>query len=219
MNYETASYLCHHGVKGMKWGVRKDRDIVIRKGTKIQRISSNDEQKIDPKRKTAYVSYLRKDRKKYGKQFAWEMKNLGGEQEVYKITYKNKNKLIAPSKQKSIDAFSELMKDKKTASKIHSEMAITLKRDFQQGKSVFSKMSNKQIIDNLKGYTDQQKYQMFSFSLMGSKYNRDKYYSLLGKMGYNAVVDDVDSGGYSKRAIIVFDRYKDLDYKKVKRLY
>ena len=23
MNYETASYLCHHGVKGMKWGVRK----------------------------------------------------------------------------------------------------------------------------------------------------------------------------------------------------
>ena len=28
MNYETASYLCHHGVKGMKWGVRKKSDKV-----------------------------------------------------------------------------------------------------------------------------------------------------------------------------------------------
>ena len=40
MNYETASYLCHHGVKGMKWGVRKDKNRVSTSRTdrKIARI-------------------------------------------------------------------------------------------------------------------------------------------------------------------------------------
>ena len=40
MDYETASYLCHHGVKGMKWGVRKDKNRVSTSRTdrKIARI-------------------------------------------------------------------------------------------------------------------------------------------------------------------------------------
>lgn len=64
-------YLAHYGVKGMKWGVRRHRDdVVVRKGRKIQRISTSTESDKRSDRKTAYTSYLRSDRKKYANEFA-----------------------------------------------------------------------------------------------------------------------------------------------------
>ena len=56
MNYETASYLCHHGVKGMKWGVRKKSDrIKIDRQTRKQmrkdmsRYSEQEQKRADKK--------------------------------------------------------------------------------------------------------------------------------------------------------------------------
>lgn len=229
--------LYHHGIKGMKWGVRRyqnedgsltnagkkrynDGDIVIKKGKKFQRISDNPENETDKNRKHAYVSYKRSDNKKYSKDFVKGMIRSEGPKDVYKITYRAKNDIVSPSKAKRMQAFDSMMGDKKTSDKVYSEIAKTLKNDFQGGTSVYSKMSDKKIVDELKQYktSDPSLYKAFSFSILSSKYNRDRYFDLLGKQGYNAIVDDMDSGGYSKRAIIVFDRYKDMSYSDCKRI-
>ena len=73
--YYYDPYLAHYGVKGMKWGVRRHRDdVVVRKGHKIQRISTSTESDKRSDRKTAYTSYLRSDRKKYADHFAKALK-------------------------------------------------------------------------------------------------------------------------------------------------
>ena len=68
MNYETASYLCHHGVKGMKWGVRKKSDRVKtsrsdRKRNKIQ--SQYDKELSRFKRKAEVYKDAPEANKKY----------------------------------------------------------------------------------------------------------------------------------------------------------
>lgn len=65
-NYE----LYHYGVKGMQWGVRRDRKtgkVTIKKGTKINRLSVYDERAA---KGHAYVTYLNSDTKHY-KGFFW----------------------------------------------------------------------------------------------------------------------------------------------------
>lgn len=59
MEYED--YLCHHGVKGMKWGVRKDRkktSVIPRKKKTIKKNQNGIKKAISSKKKTTSIKKL-----------------------------------------------------------------------------------------------------------------------------------------------------------------
>ena len=218
-------YLAHYGVKGMKWGVRRHHDdIVVRKGRKIQRISTSKEDTKNPSRAYAYASYLRKDRKKYEKDFS----KLLGEGRIvndpssskknsstYKITYRNKNALVSPSFKRRIEYRNKVLEGKQ-GNAIKKEMIKTAKDRFR---IIFNRdPSDKEIQAVINQSNERIKQQLFGLTISRSKTARDAYFQELGKEGYNAVVDDADSYGYAKSALIILDRYKDLEYKDVKEL-
>lgn len=59
--------LCHHGVKGQKWGVRKldkrNGDLYLRKGTVVKRVATDNQDRTHNNRK--YVSINQKDHSKW----------------------------------------------------------------------------------------------------------------------------------------------------------
>lgn len=209
--------LYHYGVKGMKWGVRRDRDIRVKAGAKITRVSTSDERKKDISRKHAYVATNRKDRKTYGTKFAKQLARdealyKNNPTDIYRIRYKAKNDLVSPSKRKRIDEFNKIKNDPR----VLKETVKSLKEEYQGGSSEFSLMTDKQVSNYLNKAKPEEQYYAFSFSILSSKYNRNKYFGVLQNQGYNALIDDVDAGSYSKAPMIVFDRYKDLKYEDAK---
>lgn len=213
-------YLAHYGVKGMRWGVRKKRDdIVIRRGKKFQRISLSREDSGNG-HKYAYSTYKRKDNKKYSTQFAKTLKSghvINNEygrksDSVYKITYRAKNDLVSPSLKSRIDVSNKLLSNKDTGSMIRKEMVQTLKKHYGP---YYQNRSDEDILKEISTYDDNTRQRLFGLTVSRSKSVRDAYFKEVSSMGYNAVVDDADSFGYAKRAMIVLDRYKDLEYKKV----
>ncbi len=213
MIYESELY--HHGIRGQQWGVRHgppypidhDKgDITIKKGTKLHRLTINDE---SASRGHAYVTYLNSDSKHYRGFFGARLKAMNKNADVYSIDFEAMNDLKAPSKQKRVETFIELYENDPAIGK---ELGSYYKDDWHNRSILprkyyevkFSKLDSDKL--NSKGYDT------FVRAIGGNEYIRNEYFNKLADEGYSFVTDDMDAGRFGKEPSIVFDREKDLYY-------
>lgn len=207
--------LYHHGIKGQKWGVRRfqkkdgsltsagkkrydDNDIVLDKGSEIHRIVMKDwHEKEKNYSGHAYASYKKEDVEHYKK-----ISRLFGDGNNYvDMTFKAKDVMVSPSRQKRVDEFVKLM----DSNPDFKNAMIKATR----GPLTFVPKKNFDNLDNAKKLD--KAYRKFAFMLVSNRDLRDPYFKSLEKQGYSMIVDDGDSmNGLSDSPIIVFDRKKSM---------
>lgn len=205
--------LKHYGVLGMKWGVRKDRQLTsggrIKAGSKITRLTTTDEKNegeawvtLNDKNRT---SNFRADRSSLSDYI--RKKNPGAE--IYNMEMKTKVDLILPDmKTKGEVIVQKLLKDPATAKRVIQSVNKELTSvnipeetkkaaiaDFQRSIKAAVKKTQIEIdekrsgMGTLKDYDVQGAYEAFQRSLNDPKI-RGMYVRELKKRGYNAVSDD-----------------------------
>ena len=213
--------LTHHGIKGQKWGVRRfqnkdgsltpagkkrydDNDIVVRKGDEIHRIIPKEWLERE---KTlsghAYATFKKEDTERY-KYFA---RLFGNGDNYVDMTFKAKDVIVSPSKQKRVDEFIKLMDSNPTARK--ALLKSTRSPLCFMPKSTLNKLDDPKKAEKA--------FRKFSYLLVSNRDLRDPYFKELEKQGYSMVIDDADAmGGISKSPVIIFDRNKSLEFKEAK---
>lgn len=143
----TSNELAHHGIKGMKWGVRrfqrkdgsltpsgkkrysdsdqrerilKEGGTIVSKGTTFNRVSTENETKANKDR--TYLTYKDSDHDYY-KQHMTDFRRSYGTKTMWDMSYESVKDIMVPSHEKQVDEFVNLYKNKKM--KLVREMSET----------------------------------------------------------------------------------------------
>lgn len=208
--------LYHYGVKGMKWGVRKERyrksydsDIVLKRGGTVQNISGGKPRDLD-KSDVVYGAHTKKDRLRYKGMYAEQLKNWDGVKKVYKNDFVVTKDIRIPSQKKAVELFVEAFQSNPKAmarsiAKAQADMSFW--HGFM-GVNVESKYTRK-FSKAGKDWLETKGYKLFNESLVNTRYAgaRNTYFETLKKHGYDAILDinDINNGYKTEQPVIIFN--------------
>lgn len=202
-NYE----LSHHGIKGMKWGVRRTPEqlgrVAVAKGSYVQSMSKDTARKA---KGNIYVSYTDKDNIFYENTMPEYYTRKGGKA-TYKNTYKVKKDIVVPDDVTAMKEFASMYKDNKV--RINKLLDAIVGKDYMNNLRC-------RLNDGTATQDDAKNFRMLAFQAMYyDDVVKTAYFKRLRKAGYNAVRDYQDynyskswSGVQVDDPLIIFDSAK-----------
>lgn len=211
-NAELEDFLKHFGVKGMKWGVRKQKDKInrstrtIKKGTEIQNISSRQYVKNGRHMYGAYTSY---DKNAYTDLMGNFMYNERG----YKNNFVVKKDIKIPSDKVLVNEFTAMVKRNpkmvaRDMSKAYNEVSLLTSKSVKHYEKKLNKISDS---DLKRGEKITKDYISILVSNKASK-SRAEFFGALIKKGFDGMsdVNDRDQLWGTQDPLIIFNPNKSL---------
>lgn len=225
--------LIHFGVKGMRWGHRKQpelsgpnsrsniddgRIVVRKKGEELHHISGNPN--LSPGVRELYTSFTKKDVLTYRSHYADQLRAMNNIDKIYDYKLVATRELVAPSQKKKIDTLINLVKDEPAILSEIAKNKLSCGLIMQTAKALGFKSQQgeaKKYREQLKSKDPEVQSKMlkdFVKYMILSENARTKYIRRLEKQGFNSMYDDNDMlAGFSEKPLIVFNSKKNLKIK------
>lgn len=205
-------FLSHHGVKGMKWGVRRDHntsgDFVVGKQNPIYNISADKPRDINGQ---VYAAFTKKDIANYRGMYTLQLKVFNQVPHVFSNAFELKGDLKVAGEKAQLDTFKNLWdKDKPGMAKALAASQVDISITAAIVNRVLhidrTKAYEKRFMDASVDYMMNKGFKQFQ-SALGAPGNNLKtpYYKSLAKRGYSALLDLNDLTAYnSEKPVLIF---------------